>query len=57
MSQKPKARGSPKKIERPKDQKEQSARFLETARKIEVDETGSEFERALEKILPPKKRE
>lgn len=29
-------------------------RFVETARKIEVDESGGAFQRAFEKIVPPK---
>ena len=35
--------------------KSQSERFIETARKLGVDETGKEFERALERIVPPKR--
>jgi len=34
----------------------QSARFIETARQLGVDESGGDFERALEQILPPKKQ-
>jgi len=33
-------------------QKEQSERFKETARMLEVEETGAEFEKALERVLP-----
>jgi len=33
-----------------KDEKPQSERFKETARKLEVDETGEAFDRALKKI-------
>lgn len=29
-------------------------RFVETARKIEVDESGEAFQRAFEKIVPPR---
>ena len=43
------------KDDRKKDDEEQSARFIETARRLGVDETGEKFERAMEKILPPKK--
>ena len=42
-----------RKVERPPDDKEQSARFVETARKLESDESGKEFERALKIIRPP----
>jgi hypothetical protein len=56
MPQKSKTGGSPKKVEKPKDQKEQSARFIEAARKIGVDESGREFERALRKIVPAKQK-
>lgn len=34
----------------PISQKEQSERFRETARELEVDETGEAFERAMDKI-------
>lgn len=34
----------------------QKERFIEYAKKIGVDETGEEFERALDKVLPPKKK-
>jgi hypothetical protein len=39
---------------RPKDEKPQFERFLETVRKVEAGETDEELERALEKIAPPK---
>lgn len=39
---------------KPLSQKEQSERFKETARKLEADESGKPFERALKKIVPPK---
>jgi uncharacterized membrane protein len=35
-------------------QKEQSERFKEIARKLDVDESGKEFERALDRVLPKK---
>jgi hypothetical protein len=42
------------KLTNPKpDDPEQSKRFIETARQIEVDETGEAFRRAFEKIIPP----
>lgn len=40
---------------RPKDEKPQFERFLETARKVEAGETDEELERALDKIAPPRK--
>jgi len=47
MAKKPKA-------VRPKE-KTQAERFVETARQIGADETGKAFERAFEKIVPPKR--
>ena len=38
-------------------QKEQSERFKEAARELDVDESGEAFERALDRVLPRKKRE
>lgn len=35
-------------------QKEQSERFKEAARELDVDETGKTFEKALEVIVPAK---
>ena len=35
--------------------KEQSARFIETARKLKVDKSGSAFENALKLVIPSKK--
>lgn len=56
MGAKPKAaktpRGRPKKAA--EDQKEQSARFIEAAREFGVDESGKEFQRALNKITRAK---
>ena len=48
MSAKPTAKPKPKK----KPDKEQSERFIETARLLEVDETGKAFEASLEVIVP-----
>lgn len=57
MDRKPKASNPPGKATRPKeDQKAQSERFIETARAIGVDESGRKFERAITKVIPPKKR-
>lgn len=41
---------------KPKDQKEQSERFKETARELDVDESRETFERAFKSIVPPKNR-
>jgi hypothetical protein len=38
------------------DNPEQFKRFVEAARKAEVDESGEAFERALDKIVPPARR-
>lgn len=48
-----KAAGPPKKQKaKPKlTDKEQSERFIETARKLRVDESGESFERAVKKVL------
>jgi len=35
-------------------QKEQSERFKETARELEVDESGQAFEVAVKQIIPPR---
>lgn len=35
-------------------QAEQSERFIQAARELEVDETGAEFERAFAKVAPPR---
>jgi hypothetical protein len=37
-------------------QKEQSERFIETARKLGSDETGTDFERAVAKVLSPQRK-
>jgi len=52
---------SPKRKPKPKAkdddfEKPQSERFKETARKLEADKSGSMFERAIGKILPPKRK-
>lgn len=48
MARKPKA-------VRPEAERTQAERFLETAREIGADETGEAFERAIERIVPPKR--
>jgi hypothetical protein len=44
----------PKRRDPKPDDPAQSKRFVETAREIEADESGDLFQRALEKIVPPK---
>jgi hypothetical protein len=56
MAQKPKARGAPNKRGAAAKQKAQSERFIEAARMIGVDESGKDFERALNKLVPPSGR-
>ena len=59
MGEKPKARGSKAKTSdrsAEEKQKAQSERFIEAARAIGVDETGKEFDLALAKIMPSKRR-
>jgi hypothetical protein len=54
MPKKPKARrGASKKTKAQKD-KAQSERFIETARKLGVDETGKRFDLAFNEIIAPK---
>jgi hypothetical protein len=58
MDKKPKAGGAPKKAKpktKAKDEK-QFERFIETARKLGVDESGKEFERAISSVFRPKAR-
>ena len=38
------------------DDPKQSERFVETAHKLEVDESGKSFERALRKVAPKKEQ-
>lgn len=49
--------GVPKKQKaKPKlDDKEQSERFKQTARELGADESGEEFDRALDRIIKPEK--
>lgn len=44
-----------RKSEPKRDDPKQSERFIETARKIEADESGEKFERAFKKVLRPQK--
>jgi hypothetical protein len=52
MSAKPKAGGSEKEALAVAKQKEQSARFIEAAREVGLDESEANFERAMESIAP-----
>jgi hypothetical protein len=45
-----------KKTAKPKSQVEQSERFLRAAKQAGADETGKQFEHALKRIIPLKKR-
>jgi hypothetical protein len=53
MAEPPRKPAKPK-PPKPKDDRPQSERFIEAARGVGVDETGEEFERAFQKIVPPK---
>jgi len=55
MSQKSKVGRSKKTAGKKKVAKTQAERFIEAARAAGVDESGKEFERALKKIVPPKR--
>jgi hypothetical protein len=49
------AAGQKKKKEKPKlSDKEESERFKKTVREFGVDESGKEFERTVQKPIPPK---
>jgi hypothetical protein len=59
MARKPSASAKPKRRPKPKTKTKrrdpaQSERFIEAARKAGMDETGKTFERAFEKIVPPR---
>jgi hypothetical protein len=45
----------PKTTKPKEDDKEQSARFIATARELNVDETDKKFEKAVAKIIRPTK--
>lgn len=52
MPEKPKARRGAGKAEKPKeDQKAQSERFIEAARKLGVDERGEAFEKSMDQLI------
>jgi hypothetical protein len=56
MARKPSANAKPKRRTKPKINRRdpaQSERFIETARKAGMDETGEIFEAAFKKIVPP----
>lgn len=52
MDKKPKAGRAPRKAKQKLEDKEQSARFIKTARELCADESGSKFEVAIERIFP-----
>jgi hypothetical protein len=55
MAKKSKARSSrPKTKAKSTSDKEQSERFIETARKLEADESGKKFESTFNVIVPKK---
>jgi len=54
MAQRPKAK--PKRKSQKNTDKEQSERFIETARSLGIASGSEGFERVIEKILPVKKR-
>lgn len=49
-------KASPKPKSRKSDDTDQSARFIEVARALGVDESGKTFEAAFSKLVPPKRR-
>jgi hypothetical protein len=55
MARKPKATGDPKPPKRKMTQAEQSALFIETARKLGSGETEEDFERAFTMVARPRK--
>jgi len=42
----------PAKKPRPKDEKPQRDRFIETTKELKADESGKKFEKALKRVLP-----
>lgn len=50
--------GMPRKPPRPRktDDPEQHKRFIDTARAVEVDESGGAFDRAFDKVIMPPQR-
>ena len=46
----------PKKKSRDPNEKPQSERFVETARELEVDESGKDFDRAFRKVVKKQNR-
>jgi hypothetical protein len=53
MAKQPKKK--PKKKPKKMTAKEQSARFVQTAREVEADETGEDLERVFAKIVPSRR--
>jgi hypothetical protein len=57
VDKKPKASRAPRKAAKQKlEDKEQSAQFIQTARELEVDESGHSFERVARAIIRPANR-
>jgi hypothetical protein len=58
MDKKPKARGAPRKPKKSKlEDKEQSERFIQTARELGADEIGDAFERVMKNIIRAKNQD
>jgi hypothetical protein len=55
MGRKPKA-GGPAKPKEQSEERPQIEDFIETARKLGVDETGETFEKAFRRLVPPKRK-
>jgi hypothetical protein len=55
MDKKPKASGAPPKEKQKLDDKEQSERFIATAREVGADENPKKFETVFQKMIPPKR--
>jgi hypothetical protein len=49
-------KGKKRKRKRPTEDKAQSARFIETAKRLQADEDGGAFERALDIFAPKRKK-
>lgn len=57
MDKKPKAGGATRKAKQQNlEDKEQSERFIKTARELGVDESEKSFEELAEKLLPPRRK-
>ena len=49
-------KGKPRKRKTEADNKAQSERFIKAAKELGVDESGQAFERAMDTLIPAKKR-